>query len=139
MQPLQNCIGPTICIGWEILCLPYAGFFSPGLWGGDVQENIKFIKNTSLYTYATPYVSWLLPYTAVQYKVIRCMLLKLWIIGLVLHFTFRPNRDTQLLHTINNSNINQLITQLVRQAIWYLLCRPGVFMSVCICLKKILE
>ena len=26
MQPLQNCIGPTIRIGWEILCLPYAGF-----------------------------------------------------------------------------------------------------------------
>ena len=27
MQPLQNCIGPTIHIGREILCLPYAGFF----------------------------------------------------------------------------------------------------------------
>ena len=27
MQPLQNCIGPTIRIGQEILCLPYAGFF----------------------------------------------------------------------------------------------------------------
>ena len=27
MQPLQNCIGPTICIGQDILCLPYAGFF----------------------------------------------------------------------------------------------------------------
>ena len=26
-QPLQNCIGPTIRIGQEILCLPYAGFF----------------------------------------------------------------------------------------------------------------
>ena len=26
-QPLQNCIGPTIRIGREILCLPYAGFF----------------------------------------------------------------------------------------------------------------
>ena len=26
MQPLQNCIGPTIRIGQEILCLPYAGF-----------------------------------------------------------------------------------------------------------------
>ena len=26
MQPLQNCIGPTIRIGREILCLPYAGF-----------------------------------------------------------------------------------------------------------------
>ena len=25
--PLQNCIGPTIRIGREILCLPYAGFF----------------------------------------------------------------------------------------------------------------
>ena len=27
MQPLQNCIGPNIRIGREILCLPYAGFF----------------------------------------------------------------------------------------------------------------
>ena len=27
MQPLQNCIGPTIRIGREILCLPYVGFF----------------------------------------------------------------------------------------------------------------
>ena len=25
MQPLKNCIGPTIRIGQEILCLPYAG------------------------------------------------------------------------------------------------------------------
>ena len=24
-QPLQNCIGHTICIGQEIICLPYAG------------------------------------------------------------------------------------------------------------------
>ena len=24
-QPLQNCIGNTICIGQEIICLPYAG------------------------------------------------------------------------------------------------------------------
>ena len=28
MQPLKNCIGPAISIGREILCLPYAGFFS---------------------------------------------------------------------------------------------------------------
>ena len=27
MQPLQNCIGPIIRIGREILRLPYAGFF----------------------------------------------------------------------------------------------------------------
>ena len=26
MQSLQNCIGPTIRIGREILCLPYEGF-----------------------------------------------------------------------------------------------------------------
>ena len=26
-QLLQNCIGPTIRIGREIQCLPYAGFF----------------------------------------------------------------------------------------------------------------
>ena len=31
MQPLQNCTGPTIRIGREILCLPYAGFFVYGL------------------------------------------------------------------------------------------------------------
>ena len=30
-QPLQNCIGPTIRIGREIRCLPYAGFFGMGL------------------------------------------------------------------------------------------------------------
>ena len=29
MQPLQNCIGPTIHIGEEILCFPDAGFFLP--------------------------------------------------------------------------------------------------------------
>ena len=27
MQPLQNFIGPTFCIGRESWCLPYAGFF----------------------------------------------------------------------------------------------------------------
>ena len=27
MQPVQNCISPTILIGQEILYLPYAGFF----------------------------------------------------------------------------------------------------------------
>ena len=27
-QPLQICIGPTIRIGRESWCLPYAGFFS---------------------------------------------------------------------------------------------------------------
>ena len=26
MQPFQNCIAPNVCIGREILCLPYAGF-----------------------------------------------------------------------------------------------------------------
>ena len=29
MQPLQNCICPSIRIGQEVLCLPYAGFFGP--------------------------------------------------------------------------------------------------------------
>ena len=28
MQPLQNCIGPTVRICRQILCLPYAGYFS---------------------------------------------------------------------------------------------------------------
>ena len=31
MQPLQNCISPTIRIGREILCLSYAGFLNPDL------------------------------------------------------------------------------------------------------------
>ena len=31
MHPLQICIGPSICIGQESWCLPYAGFFSEGL------------------------------------------------------------------------------------------------------------
>ena len=30
MQPLRNWNGPTIRIGQEILCLPYAGFFFEG-------------------------------------------------------------------------------------------------------------
>ena len=30
MQPLENCIGPTIRNGREILCLPYAGFLKYG-------------------------------------------------------------------------------------------------------------
>ena len=32
MQPLRNCNGPTIRIGREILCLPYAGFFIEGFY-----------------------------------------------------------------------------------------------------------
>ena len=31
MQPLQNCIGLTIRIGREILCLPYEGFLTLSL------------------------------------------------------------------------------------------------------------
>ena len=27
MQPLENCMGPTIRIGQEIFCLPCAGYF----------------------------------------------------------------------------------------------------------------
>ena len=34
MQPLKNFIGPTIRIGREILCLPYAGFFCTKSRGG---------------------------------------------------------------------------------------------------------
>ena len=32
MQPLQICIGPTIRIGRESWCLPYAGFFFKDLF-----------------------------------------------------------------------------------------------------------
>ena len=41
MKPLQNCIGPTIRIGREILCLPYAGFFCNYL--------VKYVKILSFY------------------------------------------------------------------------------------------
>ena len=38
MQPLENCIGPTIRMGREILCLPYAGFLTKrNAWELDVQ------------------------------------------------------------------------------------------------------
>ena len=49
MQPLQNCIGPTIRIGQEILCLPYAGFFfkkgspQPPLPGSDCHNCSKTV------------------------------------------------------------------------------------------------
>ena len=42
MRPLQNCIGPTIRIGREILCLPYAGFFSNVLYS--LQGHTNFIS-----------------------------------------------------------------------------------------------
>ena len=44
MQPLQNCIGPTIRIGRESWCLPYAGFLARGLVLSFlcVQNNIKY-------------------------------------------------------------------------------------------------
>ena len=37
-------IGATIRIGWEILCLPYAGFFLSALLGNTVYLLIKFVK-----------------------------------------------------------------------------------------------
>ena len=36
MQPVQNCIGPTIRIGREILCLPYAGFLLKSFFIGAI-------------------------------------------------------------------------------------------------------
>ena len=36
MQPLQHCIGPTIRIGREILCLQYAGFFLSMILNTDI-------------------------------------------------------------------------------------------------------
>ena len=50
MQPLQNCIGPTIRIGREILCLPYAGFLIvliPKLY----MENCKSLRILSEYIF----------------------------------------------------------------------------------------
>ena len=40
MQPLQNCIGPTIRIGRESWCLPYGGFF--------MKELVFLINSNSL-------------------------------------------------------------------------------------------
>ena len=40
MQSLQNCIGPTIRIGRDILCLPYAGFFA------SICKILTWIQNT---------------------------------------------------------------------------------------------
>ena len=37
MQPLQICIGPTIRIGRESWCLPYAGFFFRGCLNREYQ------------------------------------------------------------------------------------------------------
>ena len=41
MQPLQNCIGPTI----RILCLPYAGFFSLSFFLKKKSRNLSTKKN----------------------------------------------------------------------------------------------
>ena len=49
MQLLQNCIGPTIRIGREILCLPYAGFFS------DLFFSSNFLDSVSLQYYEFEY------------------------------------------------------------------------------------
>ena len=41
MQPLQICIGPTIRIGRESWCLPYAGFFR----SNTTTQDIVFAKS----------------------------------------------------------------------------------------------
>ena len=41
MQPLQICIGPTIRIGQESWCLPYAGFLLNALDIVNIQNIIK--------------------------------------------------------------------------------------------------
>ena len=48
----KNCIGPTIHIGREILCLPYAGFFNYNLGTNffiEMQYNIYFICASGTY------------------------------------------------------------------------------------------
>ena len=52
MQPLQNYIGPTIRIGREILCLPYAGFFLTRL---DIKDEAK-LSFTELLIFCTTYI-----------------------------------------------------------------------------------
>ena len=51
MQPLENCIGPTIRIGQEILCLPYVGFFS-SLYAKDMIQNLFYtLLHQKIYKY----------------------------------------------------------------------------------------
>ena len=53
MRPLQFCIGPTIRIGRESWCLPYAGFFCLFLYSVSLQcyifkeEKFGFYNNIS--------------------------------------------------------------------------------------------
>ena len=68
MQLLQNCIGPTIHIGQEILCLPYAGFF---LGQSGVSEELTHYWETlwsmqSIFHFVTV-ISDILPYYSAQY------------------------------------------------------------------------
>ena len=57
MKPLQNCNGPTIRIGREILCLPYAGFFTHERVLTailDSQKGCVHQRNLYFKTYAVP-------------------------------------------------------------------------------------
>ena len=49
MQPLRNCNGPTIRIGREILCLPYAGFFAIDLKYQLKQKCMRTLNNCIYY------------------------------------------------------------------------------------------
>ena len=53
MQPLQICIGPTIRIGRESWCLPYAGFFVYDLKKSFLSKLLDSIKGASNETFVT--------------------------------------------------------------------------------------
>ena len=55
MQPLENCIGPTIRIGREILCLPYAGFFCLGL---DIFRCASISRSDDRYRLTNRLIDW---------------------------------------------------------------------------------
>ena len=71
MQPPQNCIGPTIRIGWEILCLLYAGFLYIFVFVKNYATSQKYIYKIKITlilqncigpTIRTGQESWCLPY-----------------------------------------------------------------------------
>ena len=55
MQPLQICIGPTIRIGQDSWCLPYAGFFYSlygTVWPGMLKQCV--LGSADIYIHKKP-------------------------------------------------------------------------------------
>ena len=55
MQPLQNCIGPNICIGRGSWCLPYAGILNPGFFTLYTTYTTLHLGYGFLYSYSFGY------------------------------------------------------------------------------------